>query len=246
MNTPLTVRLPDGSTREYKDILEPEFRQFFARCAPYTLTAQNGAQAPYAMFKAIEYIVKARIPGDIVECGVWAGGSMLLAALTLLHLKDSSRNLYLYDTYEGMPEPSEVDTDWDGNAAWPAWKKARDEGGRWGYGGSLEQVRQLLLESGYPEGKLLFVKGMVEETVPRVAPAQIALLRLDTDLYDSTIHELEHLFPRLARGGILIIDDYGYFRGARAATDQYLESIGGKLYFARVDDSVRIAVKVFD
>jgi len=246
MPEPLRVRLADGSTREYKDIVDPVFHRLFELCAPFTLTAQSGAPAPYALYKAVEYLVKAGVEGDIVECGVWSGGSMLLAAAALVHFGDVSRELYLYDTFEGMPEPSEVDADWDGNPAWPTWKQLKDQGKRWGDGGSEDFVREVMAKSGYPAERMHFVKGLVEQTIPRVAPAKVALLRLDTDLYDSTAHELEHLVPRLSRGGVLIIDDYGYFRGARAATDQFLEIDGNRLYLARIDDSVRLAIKAFD
>ena len=244
MSDPLRVALPDGSVVDYKDMIEPAFAEFFRRCAPHTLTAQSGAQVPYAMFKAVEYVAKNRIAGDIVECGVWSGGSCLLAALSLIHFGDRTRRIYMYDTFAGMPEPSEVDLDWDGNPAWRAWKNHRDAGKRWGDGGSVAFVRSIVESSGYPSQLIVAVEGMVEDTIPANCPGTIAILRLDTDLYDSTLHELEHLYPRLARGGVLIVDDYGYFRGARAAVDQYVEMTGAKLLLSRIDASARMAVKV--
>jgi len=87
-----------------------------------------------------------------------------------------------------------------------------------------------------------FIKGRVEETIPNAAPEQIALLRLDTDWYESTRHELIHLFPRLTHGGVLIIDDYGYWQGARKAVDEYIEENKLSILLARIDSTARMAV----
>ena len=100
-----------------------------------------------------------------------------------------------------------------------------------------------LASTGYPEDRLIYVKGVVEETIPEVAPDRIALLRLDTDWYRSTRHELDHLYPRLTTGGFLIIDDYGAYAGARQATDEYFAEKGNRPYLNRIDTAARIAVK---
>jgi hypothetical protein len=117
------------------------------------------------------------------------------------------------------------------------------QGKPWGYGGTVDIVRDVMRASGYPDDKLIFVEGMVEDTLPGKRAEQLSLLRLDTDLYKSTYHELVHLYPTLASGGILIIDDYGYFQGARAATDQYIQENSLRIFLSRIDDSVRLAVK---
>ena len=88
-----------------------------------------------------------------------------------------------------------------------------------------------------------FVQGRVENTLPAAAPPEIALLRLDTDWYESTRHELEHLYPRLVDGGVLIVDDYGYWQGARQAVDEYFGETGEAILLNRIDDTGRIAVK---
>jgi hypothetical protein len=98
--------------------------------------------------------------------------------------------------------------------------------------------------TGYPSNKIHFIKGPVEETIPRQMPSpSIALLRLDTDWYESTKHELIHLFPRLSAGGILIIDDYGHWAGARQAVDEYFAGLPEKYFFHRIDYSGRLIVK---
>ena len=130
--------------------------------------------------------MRHRIPGDIVECGVWSGGSMLLAAHALLHFGDTSRRIWLYDTFAGVPKPEPVDARWDGVPALPTWEHHNKTGGRWGYGGTQEHVREVVCSSGYPADQFVFVEGMVEETLPATRPEVISLLRLDTDLYRST------------------------------------------------------------
>ncbi|MFC7470447.1 TylF/MycF/NovP-related O-methyltransferase [Actinomadura keratinilytica] len=94
----------------------------------------------------------------------------------------------------------------------------------------------------YPKERLHYVQGLVEKTVPAEAPEQISVLRLDTDWYASTRHELEHLYPRLVSGGVLLIDDYGYWQGSRRAVDEFLEATGERLLLLRMDEG-RIAVK---
>ena len=98
--------------------------------------------------------------------------------------------------------------------------------------------------TGYPEQRVHFIKGPVEQTIPVHPPVPaIALLRLDTDWYESTKHELEHLFPLLVRGGIMILDDYGHWQGARQAVDEYLERLPHSYYLHRIDYTGRLLVK---
>jgi hypothetical protein len=105
-------------------------------------------------------------------------------------------------------------------------------------------VKQAVYSTGYNRDKFHFVQGMVEDTLPEKAPEQIALLRLDTDWYESTRHELIHLFPRLSRGGVLIIDDYGDWEGARKAVDEYIAQHNVAILLNRIDHTGRIGVKL--
>jgi hypothetical protein len=228
---------------EYPDISDAFFAGVAGKVTPHTRTFGSGVEAPWALYQSIEYIVRNRIPGDIVECGVWSGGSMLLAAHALLHFGDTSRKIFLYDTFAGMPKPEAVDARWDGVPALPTWEHHQRNGGSWCFGGAQHHVRRVVTSSGYPEDNFVFVEGMVEDTLPAIAPETISLLRLDTDLYRSTYHELVHLYPLLSPGGILIIDDYGAFQGAKLATDQYIEENQLPLFLSRIDVSVRLAVK---
>jgi hypothetical protein len=156
---------------------------------------------------------------------------------------DTSRHLFLYDTYAGMPVPGEQDVDrWGRNAADLLSASATTED-IW-CNAQLDEVAAVLAHTGYPNSMIELVQGRVEETIPERTPASIALLRLDTDWHESTYHELVHLYPRLSPGGVLIIDDYGWWQGARQAVDQYLAETSARILLSRIDDSGRIGVKV--
>jgi O-methyltransferase len=216
-------------------------RSLIRRVEKFTMTSHERL---FGLVQAIRYVSRARTPGAIVECGVWRGGSSMAAALALIEGGDTARDLYLFDTYEGMSAPTEADRNWRGSSAAGRFSRSQrgDEKSSWCYA-SIEDVRANLLSTGYEEQRLHFVKGKVEDTLPREAPDQIALLRLDTDWYESTRHEMTHLYPRLAPGGVLIIDDYGYWEGARKAVDEYLESQSIVLLLNRLDNTGRVAIK---
>jgi O-methyltransferase len=201
--------------------------------SPYTLTSPERIAA---LCDSVDYIVRNRIPGAIAECGVWRGGSMMAAALRLADLGVDDRRLIGFDTFVGMSQPSVFDVDWEGQS-WAEWTPP----GVPDSGASLEDVHAALREVGYPEERIRLVAGDVAMTLPRDAPDELAILRLDTDWYESTRHELVHLYPRLSVGGILIVDDYGHYAGARKAVDEYFES--ERIFLHRIDYTGRIAVK---
>ncbi len=219
---------PDFSSRD---------RAIIRDVRPFTMSSPERL---YALIQATRHIVRRGIPGALVECGVWRGGSVMAMARVLLEEEAADRVLYLYDTFAGMPQPTERD---------------RPLFGRWGnraqtklyrspfYLASPAEVESALLEAGYPKSGIHIVVGRVEETMPRTIPDQISLLRLDTDFYESTKHELMHLFPRLSQGGVLIIDDYGYWQGQRLAVDEYLDAHGIRMLLSRIDFSGRIGIK---
>jgi O-methyltransferase len=209
----------------------PAWRQTLEQVEPYTMVFPERTGA---LIQAVERVVARDIPGSIVECGVWRGGSSMAAALTLLRLGED-RDLYLFDTFEGMPKPSDVDVDYSGRAELPRWDPANRRARA-----SIADVREAMRSTGYPLERVSFVKGLVEDTIPIQAPERIAVLRLDTDWYASTRHELEHLYPRLSPGGVLIIDDYGHYVGARKAVDEYFD---GTVFLHRIDYSGRLVIK---
>jgi hypothetical protein len=144
---------------------------------------------------------------------------MMAVALTLLQMGISDRDLYLFDTYQGMPPPEDVDVDLYGHAASDPASGSYDAAG---CTVGLAAVQNAMRSTGYPPERIHYVVGMVEDTLPAKAPERIAFLHLDTDWYRSTRHELEQLFPRVSPGGSVMLDDYGHWKGARKATDEYL------------------------
>lgn len=219
-----------------------DFEDLYGKCKAQSMAS---AERMFALFLATRYVIDADITGAFVECGVWRGGSMMMVALTLLHAGVSDRDLYLFDTFEGMPKPDEAkDVDLKGRRAIEEWRQrsGREHGSEWALA-SLEQVRANLAATGYPADRIHMIKGMVEETIPSKAPDRIALLRLDTDWYSSTRHELECLYPLLSQDGVLIIDDYGHYKGARQATDEYFANRGHKGLLNRIDYTGRLLIK---
>jgi len=211
------------------------------RVAPYTMTS---SERIFCLVQAVQYVTDARIEGAIVECGVWRGGSMMAVGYTLTRLGDTSRKLYLFDTYEGMPRPTDEDVWVSGEKASAIFDRTKmgEDSSDW-CRSPIDEVVANLKKTGYPAERMNFIKGKVEETIPGSAPEKIALLRLDTDFYESTKHELEHLYPRLTPGGVLIVDDYGDWKGSRKAVDEYFRAAGRPILLNRVDDAGRMATK---
>jgi O-methyltransferase len=241
-------RLGVDVVRYRKPSEEPLPADFDARAAAtigrvraHTMTSPERL---YALIQAVRHVSAAAIPGDVVECGVWRGGSMMAAALTLAECVDTKRDLYLFDTFEGMSAPTTLDVSADGQkaSALLAAPRTTDAASPWCYAG-IDDVRAGMRSTGYPAERVHYVQGRVEDTIPGNAPTQIALLRLDTDWYESTRHELEHLYPLLSPGGVLIIDDYGHWAGCRKAVDEYFDARGIRLLLNRVDYTGRIAIK---
>ena len=196
-----------------------------------------------ALCNSVEYLIESGIEGDFVECGVWRGGSMAVAAKTLKQIGGSDRTIWMYDTYDGMSEPTDQDVDYQGQTADKLMaEQDRADGMSVWCCSSLEQVKTTMMETDYPVDQIHFVQGKVEDTLPRCVPDRTALLRLDTDWYESTKCELEFLFPKLVPGGVLIIDDYGHWEGCRRAVDEYFEQNNIRMLLNRIDYTGRIGV----
>ena len=221
--------------------MEPEFVDFYEASREFTMTS---VERMHSIYQGVRHVISQGIEGDFVECGVWRGGSCMRMARTLVALGETSRRIHLFDTFAGMTKPDDIDRrSRDGAEMISRWEHfQREDHNGWTFA-SLDEVKANLATTGYPVENLVYVKGEVESTLPHAAPERIALLRLDTDWYQSTYHELVHLWPRMAPGSALLLDDYGSFDGARKAVDQYLEENHIGLFLHRVDSTGRIALK---
>ena len=183
----------------------PDFRkdeaEIIQAVRPWTSTSPERI---YALIQAVRYVSANNIAGPIVECGVWKGGSMAAVARTLLQRQDVRRDLYLFDTFEGMSEPSAHDVDYTGKRADEVMRK----------------------DSGY-----------------KCADAPLERVKEVLYWYASTKHELVHLFPRLSKAGVLIIDDYGHWKGSRQACDEYFAEHRVPILLNRIDYTGRMALK---
>lgn len=209
--------------------------ELIAEIAPFT---KSSPQRIAAMASALGQIDREHIVGDIVECGVWRGGNIILARRL-----SPSRTCWLFDTFTGMTEPEDIDVSASGRKAIDSYNGRKKPGGKWS-GVSLDEVRANIgVPKGVNDSHLRFVAGAVESTLldPANIPAKIALLRLDTDWHASTKVELEVLYPRLQPSGILIVDDYGHWMGARKAVDEYFGTSGSR--FQKIDYTAVMMVK---
>jgi O-methyltransferase len=238
-----------GYSRAQEPVLLPSYPDISAEDAQAIRAVEGltmtSMERRYHLLQAVRHIVKHKIPGSFVECGVWRGGSMMLMAQTLKKCDDESRDLYLYDTFEGMPQPTELDKDFNDRPAaicMQESEQAKDASQIWAIA-SLEEVKSNMMRASYPRERIRYVIGKVEATIPATIPGRISLLRLDTDWYDSTAHELRHLYPLVSSGGVVIIDDYGYWKGARQAVDEFIASSPDRILLHRIDGTGRAFVK---
>jgi len=231
--------------KQYADITNPEFWEIHRLCKEFTMTS---VERMYALYCSVDYILKNDIKGTFVECGVWRGGSSMVIAKMLSNRNVNDRKIYLYDTFEGMSEPTHNDIDLRGASASTLLKENENNktDSVWCLA-DLSDVQHNLRLTNFPEENLVYVKGKVEDTIPETMPEDnIALLRLDTDWYDSTKHELMFLYPKLALNGVLIIDDYGHWEGCRKAVDEYLTEKRERILLQRVDYTGRVGIKTSD
>lgn len=238
-------RLAEAKTLQFpppEDLTDEEL-SILTRVKGLTMTS---VERQISLCRILDYVIENKIGGDFVECGVWKGGSSMIAALKLLN-SGIDKQLWMYDTFEGMPAPdNSVDLSHSDALASAILDRESDNKSTsytWAIG-SEEEVKRNVLSTGFNLERLKLIRGKVEDTIPDSGiPDEICILRLDTDWYSSTLHELIYLYPRVVSGGFIIIDDYGHWQGARMATDNYFDRLGARPYLHRVDYTCRIIQK---
>ena len=201
---------------------------------------------------AITYILSNNIDGAIVECGVDAGTFEYIWINELMK-NNTVRDIYLYDTFAGLVEPSEHDYTCEDSSLYKMnkeevhdiWVKNQinEKINNWCYT-PLEQVKNKLNSTGYPENNLHYIVGDVMETLKdkKNIPDKIAILRLDTDWYESSKYELEQMYDNVVLGGVIIFDDYYHWQGQRKATDDFFRSRNIEYTFANIGNGKTSAI----
>ena len=208
--------------------------QIINQVRPFTVTDTSALKS---LIHSVKHIIENNIPGDFVECGVWRGGSIITIIKVLQQMGIKDRTIHLFDTFEGLNSPTEVDVRVSGEIASESdyVKLGEDPLVK------FDSVVKRIQSEGYPQDKIIFHKGEVEQTLQKNSLDCIALLRLDTDWYESTKIEMEVLYPKVVNGGIVIIDDYGIWKGAKQAVDEYFKDDLPYLHY--VDYSCRVIIK---
>jgi O-methyltransferase len=204
-----------------------DVHRFIEIVKPFTMTSEERI---ISLFESLEYIRINNIEGDFVECGVWKGGNILGMMEYLSHYNITDRNIWLYDTFNGMTDPEEEDIDFNNTRANDIIDNIRCYS-------NLEEVKMNLSASNLPKDLLVYVIGDICETLnyQKNIPKKISILRLDTDWYKSTKKEMEILYPRLTNNGVLIVDDYGHWKGSKKAVDDYIEEKKLNLEIEKID-----------
>lgn len=220
------------SKADFVDIADDRFRDVANRWLDVTLLS---VERLYSLYLAVQQIASANVPGAVVECGTFKGGSAGFILDTLVEFSQSHRPVFLFDTFDGFPDDvSELLITGD--------TFVRED---WITDSFLNEFIENINKSRYPFDSVNICRGKVQDTIPDQAPEQIALCHLDTDYHGATKHQLNHLYPRLSSGGLLQIDDYGHFLGCRKAVDEYFARDDVvPMFLARIDYTGRVGVKV--
>ncbi len=220
--------IDDVATRRqtsFPDVVDPVFWEMYDIAKRYSMLHVTGF---LNLYNSMRYIGR-HVEGDIVECGTFLGGASIFIGLCMERF-GFKRQLWMLDTYAGFP-PGQTDSRRGIEAKGPRYRSY------------LKAVKQNVATSLSSTDHIHFVEGDVEQTIPKLKVDKLSMLRLDTDFYVSTKVELDHLYPKLASGGVLIIDDYGVYDGSRRATDEYLDALGNPILLNRIDGGVWTGIK---
>ncbi len=218
---------------------EQEYIDIIKMVKPYTMTS---SERLYQLIHCTKYIIENNIPGDFVECGVWRGGSILTIIETLKLLNSRDRKIQLFDTFSSddiFATKTVVTEDKPFKGSLEEIKKSATID----FSVNLYDVKNVMKKTGYPQENVIFNVGRVEDTISTANIDSISLLRLDTDWYDSTKFQLEELYDKVVTNGVVIFDDYGFWKGHKKAADEFLLKNNIKPLLMRNDWSCRLFIK---
>jgi len=162
--------------------------------------------------KCIFDIIENKVEGDLIETGVWRGGAVIFmkGILEVLDIKD--RKVWVADSFEGLPKPKKEEYYWDKDDKHYKIKELQVD---------LDIVKENFKKYELLDGNVIFLKGWFKDTLPKAKIEKLSLLRLDGDMYESTMDALKYLYPKLSKGGYIIIDDWGAVNGCKQAVLDY-------------------------
>ena len=196
------------SISELDPLIEDDFKKYIKKLRK--ILVKLILFQPSQFYKSLKYIIDNKIHGDLVECGVYKGRMIATMIETLSFYGVKDKKIYLYDTFEGMTNNTEFDKHIFENENKDIKLKKGDNFC------DIDEVKDNLKNFEYDEDKIVFVKGDVMKTLKENnVPNNISLLRLDTDFYDSSLIELECLYPKVNMSGFIIYDDYGHWVGQK-------------------------------
>jgi predicted O-methyltransferase YrrM len=217
----LPVRLAESA----EPFRPTEFGELYRYVRSYTMLSHGRLRA---LYWAVRTVLDKKVPGDIVECGTAEGGSALLMAMTLKR-HGGGKHVWAFDSFSGMPPPND-----------------KDPAEAWNFVGTLQQdlehVKSVFYRWDIRENFTL-VPGLFQETVPMTGIEKISVLHLDGDWYESVKVCLDHLYDRVSPGGIIQIDDYGHWVGARRAVQDFLQSRQIRTRLRFIDSGGRQIIK---
>lgn len=203
----------------------PEREREEGRDRPHYAQTMIGLKRMRNLRSAVETVIAEGVPGDLIEAGVWRGGASILMRGVLAAHDEPDRRVFVADSFEGLPEPDAERYPLDAADL----NYAEEE-----LAVGVDEVRANFERYGLLDDRVRFVEGWFRDTLPALTEESFAVVRLDGDLYESTMDGLANLYPRLAVGGFLIVDDYG-FENSRAAVEDYRREHGISEPIERVD-----------
>ena len=208
----LRAILEKKGLRLYRDATVDLERRAEGRDWPADAETMIGLKRLNNLQSCIRQVLRDEVPGDFIEAGVWRGGASIFMRAALKAYTDDTRQVWVVDSFEGLPKPDGRFQQDEGDRHW----KKSDF-----LGISLDQVKANFSRYGLLDDRVRFLKGWFKDTLPTAPIERLSILRLDGDMYASTMDSLQNLYPKLSAGGYTIIDDYGEILSCRQAVDDF-------------------------